>query len=67
MFDADYPIRFCKMAEVMFHDTQLFFGGEHASYQELNTLPVPVDETEPAVLPATPSETESSLSQFQLE
>ena len=39
MFDADYPIRFSKMAEVMFHDTQLFFGGVHASYQELNTLP----------------------------
>ena len=39
MFDADYPIRFSKMAEVMFHDTQLFFGGVHASYHELNTLP----------------------------
>ena len=39
MFDADYPIRFNKMAEVMFHDTQLFYGGVHASYQELNTLP----------------------------
>ena len=32
MFDADYPIRFAKLAEVMFHDTQLFFGGVHASY-----------------------------------
>ena len=25
MFDSDYPIRFNKMAEVMFHDTQLFY------------------------------------------
>jgi L-ascorbate metabolism protein UlaG (beta-lactamase superfamily) len=39
MFDADYPIRFGRLAEVMFHDTQLFFGGVHASYQELITLP----------------------------
>ena len=39
MFDADYPIRFAKLVEVMFHDTQLFFGGVHASYQELMTLP----------------------------
>ncbi len=39
MFDADYPIRFAEMAEVMFHDCQLFFGGVHASYHELITLP----------------------------
>ena len=39
MFDADYPIRFAKLAEVMFHDTQLFFGGVHASNPELMTLP----------------------------
>ena len=39
MFDADYPIRFAKLVEVMFHDTQLFFGGVHTSYQELMTLP----------------------------
>ncbi|QPJ63923.1 MAG: MBL fold metallo-hydrolase [Candidatus Nitrohelix vancouverensis] len=39
MFDADYPIRFSDMAELMFHDCQLFFGGVHASYQELMTLP----------------------------
>ena len=38
MFDPDYPIQFSKICEVMFHDTQLFYGGVHASYQELNTL-----------------------------
>ncbi len=30
---------FSKLAEVMFHDTQLLFGGVYASYQELMTLP----------------------------
>ncbi|PIQ97788.1 MAG: hypothetical protein COV67_02375 [Nitrospinae bacterium CG11_big_fil_rev_8_21_14_0_20_56_8] len=39
MFDRDYPLRFGTLAEVMFHDCQLFFGGVHASYQELMTLP----------------------------
>jgi hypothetical protein len=39
MFDAGYPIRFASLAEVMFHDTQLYSGGVHASYEELMTLP----------------------------
>lgn len=39
MFDAGYPIRFSNLAEVMFHDTQLYSGGVHASYEELMTLP----------------------------
>ena len=39
MFDAGYPIRFANLAEVMFHDTQLYKGGVHASYEELMTLP----------------------------
>jgi ribonuclease BN (tRNA processing enzyme) len=39
MFDREYPERFYKDAEVMFHDCQLFQGGVHASYQELMTLP----------------------------
>ncbi len=39
MFDAEYPIRFSELSEVMFHDCQLFEGGVHASYQELITLP----------------------------
>ena len=39
MFDAGYPIRFANLAEVMFHDTQLYTGGVHASYKELMTLP----------------------------
>jgi ribonuclease BN (tRNA processing enzyme) len=39
MFDQEYPERFSKEAEVMFHDCQLFQGGVHASYQELMTLP----------------------------
>ncbi|NIQ01874.1 MAG: MBL fold metallo-hydrolase [Nitrospinaceae bacterium] len=39
MFDYEYPERFHREAEVMFHDCQLFQGGVHASYQELMTLP----------------------------
>ena len=39
MFDREYPMRFYKEAELMFHDCQLFYGGVHASYQELMTLP----------------------------
>jgi hypothetical protein len=39
MFDQEYPLRFSKEAEIMFHDCQLFYGGVHASYQELMTLP----------------------------
>lgn len=39
MFDQEYPQRFAEDAEVMFHDCQLFYGGVHASYQELMTLP----------------------------
>ncbi|MFQ5671797.1 MAG: MBL fold metallo-hydrolase [Nitrospinales bacterium] len=39
MFDAEYPTRFAQDAEVMFHDTQMFVGGVHASYSELTTLP----------------------------
>ncbi len=39
MFDPDYPTRFAEIAELMFHDCQLFYGGVHASYQELMTLP----------------------------
>lgn len=39
MFDREYPERFSREAEVMFHDCQLFQGGIHASYQELMTLP----------------------------
>jgi len=39
MFDWEYPERFSREAEVMFHDCQLFQGGVHASYQELMTLP----------------------------
>ena len=39
MFDAGYPIRFSNLAEVMFHDTQLYSGGVHASYEELMSLP----------------------------
>lgn len=38
MFDREYPSRFYKEAEVMFHDCQMFNGGVHASYQELMTL-----------------------------
>jgi len=44
MFDPEYPIRFAGLAEVMFHDCQLFQGGVHASYQELMTLPASVRE-----------------------
>lgn len=39
MFDWEYPERFSKDSEVMFHDCQLHQGGVHASYQELITLP----------------------------
>ena len=39
MFDQEYPLRFSKEAEVMFHDCQLFYGGVHSSYHELMTLP----------------------------
>ncbi|MBI5428605.1 MAG: MBL fold metallo-hydrolase [Nitrospinae bacterium] len=39
MFDPEYPRRFSQEAELMFHDCQLFYGGVHASYQELMTLP----------------------------
>ena len=39
MFDAGYPIRFANLAEVMFHDTQLYKGGVDTSYEELMTLP----------------------------
>ncbi len=38
MFDYEYPTRFAKKAEVMFHDCQIFSGGVHASYHELMTL-----------------------------
>lgn len=38
MFDREYPERFAREAEVMFHDCQLFKGGVHASYEELMTL-----------------------------
>ncbi|PIQ99755.1 MAG: hypothetical protein COV66_09085 [Nitrospinae bacterium CG11_big_fil_rev_8_21_14_0_20_45_15] len=44
MFDADYPARFAEIAEIMFHDCQLFYGGVHASYQELMTLPTSIRE-----------------------
>ena len=39
MFDRGYPTRFSEIAEVMFHDCQMFQGGVHASYRELMTLP----------------------------
>jgi ribonuclease BN (tRNA processing enzyme) len=39
MFDQEYPMRFSNDAEIMFHDCQLFYGGVHASYHELMTLP----------------------------
>jgi hypothetical protein len=39
MFDREYPIRFAKEAELMFHDCQMFSGGVHASYHELMSLP----------------------------
>lgn len=39
MFDREYPLRFHKEAEIMFHDCQLFKGGVHSSYHELMTLP----------------------------
>lgn len=42
MFDEDYPERFADIAELMFHDCQLFYGGVHASYKELMTLPDPI-------------------------
>ena len=38
MFDQEYPERFSRDAEIMFHDCQLFQGGVHASYHELMTL-----------------------------
>jgi glyoxylase-like metal-dependent hydrolase (beta-lactamase superfamily II) len=38
MFDYEYPTRFAKQAEAMFHDCQMFVGGVHASYHELMTL-----------------------------
>ncbi|MFQ5451696.1 MAG: MBL fold metallo-hydrolase [Nitrospinaceae bacterium] len=42
MFDEEYAVRFGELAEVMFHDCQLFYGGVHASYQELMSLPDPI-------------------------
>lgn len=39
MFEPEYPIEYAKIAELMFHDCQLFQGGVHASYSELMTLP----------------------------
>jgi ribonuclease BN (tRNA processing enzyme) len=42
MFDREYPARFHKEAEVMFHDCQMFVGGVHTSYHELMTLPAEI-------------------------
>lgn len=39
MFEPEYPLKYAKIAELMFHDCQLFQGGIHASYNELMTLP----------------------------
>ena len=39
MFDYEYPERYHKESEVMFHDCQLTTGGIHASYEELMSLP----------------------------
>lgn len=38
MFDLEYPTRFAKDTELMFHDCQLFQGGVHSSYGELLSL-----------------------------
>lgn len=38
MFDRQYPERYYKDSEVLFHDCQLTQGGIHASYGELMTL-----------------------------
>jgi ribonuclease BN (tRNA processing enzyme) len=39
MFDEKYPSKYADIAELMFHDCQLYQGGVHASYNELMTLP----------------------------